>query len=135
MSPLSRVEEKKMNLASNQEEIDHTNVGHDPSDQQLLYNDLFREYNKHIRPVVHHDEIIIVHFEVALFNVLSLVSGSFCFFSFSSLPLLFLLLPLLLTVNFFLFFLILIKSKAKRKWISQENTQRTKERQMCGVRV
>ncbi|XP_068217896.1 uncharacterized protein [Palaemon carinicauda] len=43
-----------------------------PSDQQKLYNDLFRNYNKHIRPVIHHEEVIKVQFEIALFNVLSL---------------------------------------------------------------
>ncbi|XP_042213257.1 uncharacterized protein LOC121860235 [Homarus americanus] len=47
-------------------------VGHEWSDQHLLYNDLFKNYNKHIRPILNHDDVLTVHFEIALFNVLNL---------------------------------------------------------------
>lgn len=65
----------KPSVLSIPDEVDHTYAGHDASDQHKLYRDLFRDYNKHIRPVEHHDDIVTVHFEVALFNVLSLVSS------------------------------------------------------------
>lgn len=48
-------------------------VGHALSDQHILYNDIFAKYNKHLMPVLSHEDIIEVHFEIALFNVLSLV--------------------------------------------------------------
>lgn len=64
-----------MTVADVKDTIDHTYAGHDASDQHKLYKDLFRDYNKHIRPVEHHDDIIVVHFEVALFNVLELVGA------------------------------------------------------------
>ncbi|KAK8398926.1 hypothetical protein O3P69_004197 [Scylla paramamosain] len=72
LSRLSRVKEKQTQMDTGAaEEEEERHIGQELSDQHLLYNDLFRNYNKHIRPVKHHDEIITVHFEVALFNVLS----------------------------------------------------------------
>ncbi|XP_045132390.1 acetylcholine receptor subunit alpha-1-B-like [Portunus trituberculatus] len=74
LSRLTRVEEQQAQTDTDAvaaEEKEERHVGHELSDQHLLYNDLFQSYNKHIRPVHHHDEIITVHFEVALFNVLS----------------------------------------------------------------
>lgn len=44
------------------------------SDQHKLFVDLFKDYVKDIRPVHSHDEIITIQFEIALFNVLELVS-------------------------------------------------------------
>ena len=44
------------------------------SDQHKLFTDLFRDYVKDIRPVHSHAEKINIKFEIALFNVLSLVS-------------------------------------------------------------
>jgi hypothetical protein len=44
------------------------------SDQNILFQDLFRNYNKEIRPVLSHDQVIEINFEIALFNVLELVS-------------------------------------------------------------
>lgn len=49
-------------------------MGHSLSDQHLLYNDMFKNYNKHIRPILSHDDVMTIHFEIALFNVLTLVS-------------------------------------------------------------
>ncbi|XP_071532632.1 acetylcholine receptor subunit alpha-type acr-16-like [Panulirus ornatus] len=49
-------------------------VGHKKSDQHILYNDIFKHYNKKIRPIISHDDVITVHFQIALFNVLSLDS-------------------------------------------------------------
>ncbi|KAK4321335.1 hypothetical protein Pmani_007855 [Petrolisthes manimaculis] len=47
-------------------------VAIDLSDQHILYNDIFERYNKHLMPTLSHEDIIEVHFEIALFNVLSL---------------------------------------------------------------
>ncbi|XP_042880203.1 neuronal acetylcholine receptor subunit alpha-10-like [Penaeus japonicus] len=55
-----------------EEEVLH--AGHSPSDQQLLYKDIFKYYNKHIRPILSHDDVMTIHFEIALFNVLNLDS-------------------------------------------------------------
>ncbi|XP_042238657.1 acetylcholine receptor subunit alpha-type unc-63-like [Homarus americanus] len=42
------------------------------SDNHQLFNDLFLNYNKHVRPVTHQTETTFVFFEIALFNVLAL---------------------------------------------------------------
>ncbi|KAK3855134.1 hypothetical protein Pcinc_038441 [Petrolisthes cinctipes] len=47
-------------------------VNYNLSDQHILYNDIFERYNKHLMPTLSHEDIIVVHFEIALFNVLSL---------------------------------------------------------------
>lgn len=44
------------------------------SDIHKLFSDLFRDYLKDIRPVHSHLDIINIRFELALFNVLALVS-------------------------------------------------------------
>ncbi|XP_068236062.1 acetylcholine receptor subunit beta-like 2 isoform X2 [Palaemon carinicauda] len=41
-------------------------------DERTLFDDLFANYNKNIRPVTHHEEVTTVFFEIALFTVLSL---------------------------------------------------------------
>ncbi|XP_063600614.1 neuronal acetylcholine receptor subunit alpha-9-II-like [Penaeus indicus] len=46
-------------------------IGANESDMHQLFTDLFSTYNKHVRPVLHHDEITKVFFEIALFNILS----------------------------------------------------------------
>ncbi|KAA0193218.1 hypothetical protein HAZT_HAZT000836 [Hyalella azteca] len=42
------------------------------SDQNILFQDLFRNYNREIHPVLSHDQVIEINFEIALFNVLEL---------------------------------------------------------------
>ncbi|XP_037803553.1 acetylcholine receptor subunit alpha-1-A-like [Penaeus monodon] len=46
-------------------------IGANKSDMHQLFTDLFSTYNKHVRPVLHHDEITKVFFEIALYNILS----------------------------------------------------------------
>ncbi|XP_066975356.1 uncharacterized protein [Macrobrachium rosenbergii] len=56
------------------EEEEEMHVGQALSDQHKLYNDLFKKYNRRARPIISHEDVIKVQFEIALFNVLSLDS-------------------------------------------------------------
>ncbi|XP_064087428.1 uncharacterized protein LOC135202107 [Macrobrachium nipponense] len=64
---------QKGHVEEEEEEVEK-HVGHPLSDQHILYNDLFKNYNRHSRPILSHDDVIKVQFEIALFNVLSLDS-------------------------------------------------------------
>ncbi|XP_037803552.1 neuronal acetylcholine receptor subunit alpha-10-like [Penaeus monodon] len=49
-----------------------TQAAQEVSDELLLFSDLFGKYNRHVRPVSHHQEITNVSLKIGLFSILNL---------------------------------------------------------------